>query len=496
MSESSDKSLPKYIMDELIANLYLFGLIKKSDKEGIMTHVPIGFTPSPIPESFFNKISFYQIAFNKILDKLSKDQTLLEEILTPIAEKNEFIQKCLEISKKAAAFENKSKVNLAFLRNDYMVDKNKKFIFLNDIKTLNFSLFSYSDKLKAFFQYFIKKYNEEFKKVLGESNIEKLPLDKADTVPTLAKSMIDAIKIIIGGDNENEYKKSLIVFVINPNNKMDFELKTLENYLYDNYEIRVKYMTLAEVPKQCTKDDQGIIKTEDKRISLFYFATGNSQNDYQEEGAWNGREMIELSNAVKCPSINLFLVSLEVFKNKLRDTEFIKKFITEELIINDMLRFFSQSNFIRDLPEDKQKEVLGNLFKNKEGFYVKNLRKDNESLFAGEKILTVIPSESAELTEDIKNLFVLEKIDSPDFDCTTIKEEKEAKIKGCSCFSVFGIIMSDATSLTVNKALSFLVRTLPKEEIQGEIFDNLCYLSLPLLVDMKISKDDVEPIKY
>ena len=41
---------------------------------------------------------------------------------------------------------------------------------------------------------------EEFKKFLGEENMEKIPLEKEDTIPNIAKSMIDAIKILTGGD--------------------------------------------------------------------------------------------------------------------------------------------------------------------------------------------------------------------------------------------------------------------------------------------------------
>ena len=38
-----------------------------------------------------------------------------------------------------------------------------------------------------------------------------------------------------------EVKGSLVVFVVNPEEKLNFELKMLENYLYDKYEINVKF---------------------------------------------------------------------------------------------------------------------------------------------------------------------------------------------------------------------------------------------------------------
>ena len=93
-----EKIIPENILEEIILYLYTHGLTMKSKSQGV-SHIPIMLTPSPIPKNIYDKIFFYQIAFNKIINKLSNDQKFLEEILTPIAEKDEFVKKNLEISK-------------------------------------------------------------------------------------------------------------------------------------------------------------------------------------------------------------------------------------------------------------------------------------------------------------------------------------------------------------------------------------------------------------
>ena len=75
-------------------------LIFKLKDQGVK-HLPIALYPSPLPRNLFDKIFFYQIAFNKIINKLSNDQPYLEKILETIASKNNFFQKLLEISKKS-----------------------------------------------------------------------------------------------------------------------------------------------------------------------------------------------------------------------------------------------------------------------------------------------------------------------------------------------------------------------------------------------------------
>ena len=94
-----EKNIPEDILQEIIMYLYTNGLIIKS-KNGGVSHIPIMLTPSPIPKNIYEKIFFYQLAFNKIINKLSNDQKFLEEILTPISEKDNFVKKNLEISKK------------------------------------------------------------------------------------------------------------------------------------------------------------------------------------------------------------------------------------------------------------------------------------------------------------------------------------------------------------------------------------------------------------
>ena len=94
-----EKNLCQEKILEFITSLYTKGLIYKLRESGVK-HLPLALYPSPIPRNLFDKIFFYQIAFNKILNKLSNDQPYLEKVLEPIASKNNFVQKLLEISKK------------------------------------------------------------------------------------------------------------------------------------------------------------------------------------------------------------------------------------------------------------------------------------------------------------------------------------------------------------------------------------------------------------
>jgi len=71
------------IVEEMIYYLYMKGIvIKNKDHTGVI-NAPISIFPSPIKKSFYNKIEFYQVAFNKLIDKMSRDVEFLKNTLDP-----------------------------------------------------------------------------------------------------------------------------------------------------------------------------------------------------------------------------------------------------------------------------------------------------------------------------------------------------------------------------------------------------------------------------
>ena len=191
LSEEEKKLCPNKI-SEYIQALYTRGLIEKMKDIGVK-HVPISLTPSPIPKNLFEKIFFYQIAFNKIYNKLSNDQAFIEKTLEPISSKDNHIQKLLEISKKSISNEKRQKIKLSFFRNDYILDKDQKFLFLKEFNTncSNFE-FSFTNILLNFFDYYSQKYKKDFSKY-KEKNV-KISQNKGNKIEKISETIIKEIK--------------------------------------------------------------------------------------------------------------------------------------------------------------------------------------------------------------------------------------------------------------------------------------------------------------
>ena len=117
------------------------------------------------------------------------------------------------------------KIQLGIFRNDYMVDKTKKFIYQIEINTIASSMGTFSDKLKGFFNYFSKKYSELYSNFKSEN----VPLEKENVIDNIAYSMNAAIKLFSPDNHTN----TVIVFVVQENERNEFDQRLIEVTLWE-----------------------------------------------------------------------------------------------------------------------------------------------------------------------------------------------------------------------------------------------------------------------
>ena len=73
-------------------------------------------------------------------------------------------------------------------------------------------------------------------------------------------------------------------------------------------------MTMSEVGEgSASLDSEGrlIHKESGLEVSVVYFRIGYMPHNYDPPLSWEGREILERSQAIKCPSIDLQLVTVK-----------------------------------------------------------------------------------------------------------------------------------------------------------------------------------------
>ena len=477
LSEEEKNLCPKKI-SEFIQGLYTRGLIEKMKEVGVK-HVPISLTPSPIPRNLFEKIYFYQIAFNKIYNKLSNDQAFIEKILEPISLKDNHIQKLLEISKKSINNEKKQKIKLSFFRNDYILDKDQKFLFLKEFKTncCNFE-FSFTNILLNFFNYYSEKYKKDFSKY-KDKNVE-IPQNKGNEIEKFSDAIIEAIKLAFPQD----YKSSNILFIVNEEqNKYDFHLENLRNELFNKHQIRSYKLLLNEVNAKITKDEEGNLLKDGNKISLVYF-NSMDKNDFKDEDSYKALEFIELSKAIKVPDINTYLSSLKIFQYYLSKPDIIMHYNHNELIINDILRFFGGIYYLPDKSKEERNDLFEKIKTSPDNYILKSTEEKT-----GDNLKQIINSiGEGDLPDELVNGIIVEKYNPPEHESIIIKNENSKIEKVVSEYSIFGIILMNENNLVINKSVSFLIKT----GIKGESLD---IYDLPCLVETKIEPNLIHKVE-
>ena len=472
-----EKNIPENILNEMTMYLYTNGLIMKS-KTGGVSHIPIMLTPSPLPQNVYDKIFFYQIAFNKLINRLSNDQKFLEEVLTPIAEKDEFVRKNLEISKKLVNYEHKQKIKLGIFRNDYLFDKVQNFLLFTEYNTIASSMGTFTDRIKKFYSHFSEKYPEVFKKYK-----EKLvPTDGFENVEKFTEAMVEGIKLGF----PQQYKDSIIVFVVQKNETNLFDQYSLSEELYNKYKMLSKRLTLNEIKKNCVQDEQGNLTINGKLISMFYFRAAYCESDFPDEESWQGRELIELSTAIKIPDINTFLTTFKIFQYELSKPQIMMHYCNNDLLINDVLRFFGGIYYIKDMDQEKQKELFSQIKRDPNKYILKPMREGGGNNITGDKLKELIPEEGNEPNDLLKVSVIVDKIDAAVHESIVLKNEKINIQNSISEFSIYGIILTNENSLVMNKSVSFLVRTKNKDDTEGGIMEGAGAVDLPCLLDVKL----------
>lgn len=101
-----------------------------------------------------------------------------------------------------------------------------------------------------------------------------------------------------------------ILFIVQDSERNAFDQRSLEYHLLEDHAIQTARLTLPQIAKsaQLNKDRRLIVpkvtaEGETSEISVVYFRAGYGPADYSSKSEWDARRLLELSTAIKCPTI-------------------------------------------------------------------------------------------------------------------------------------------------------------------------------------------------
>ncbi|EGR32884.1 hypothetical protein IMG5_067890 [Ichthyophthirius multifiliis] len=352
---------------------------------------------------------------------------------------DDFLNRFLKIAEKADKCPKIQKIQMAFLRNDVMFSAEKQKWLQIEFNLIAVSFTFIAEQVQqlqkglknSYFKYFFQEYQI---------------LDKS-TKYMVVEALFQAFQLY-------NNPKSQILIVVSEFEGNIYDQRYLEYQLAKKYGILAKRRTFQELIKQVHVDDELRLFVENDEIAIVYFRTGYTPEQYPSEEAWEIREKIELTKAIKCPSINLKLINFKKIQEVLQKEGVLGKFLQEEKDQEAIKENFAE---ILDFEnEEEQQNLIIETKKHPEKYVLKPQREGGDNNIYGEKISTFLEKITV---QERKNYILMEKIVPQPHICLMVRNRE---IEAQACVAELGIMsyfIFEGNNIIQSKQGGYLVRS-------------------------------------
>lgn len=292
--------------------------------EDSLQFAPFTLLPSPFPKREFQIALELQPTLNLLINSVAHDYEFLKRVLASTIAVDPFIATLFQIYEEVLQHGAPQIYSLGLLRSDMMLESSceKKKLFGGtvadhksseeesvaqekfkcvyccfkqvEINTIAAGFGHMGPASRAIHQYVLRELGEE-------RQIDKLPENRA--LEEMSLAIIKAWELY-------DHQQAVILFIIEdmPFNICDqrfheFKIQELRP------EIRVIRKTLTQISRE-SRIANGRLEVKGGVVGVVYFRAGYEPQHYPTKAEWEARLIIELSNAIKCPSINYHLAGM------------------------------------------------------------------------------------------------------------------------------------------------------------------------------------------
>lgn len=459
LSAENENALLENLQQWLLAN----GLVMypPNFSSHLASHAPITVFPTPFPKHLFENGLRVQSAFNELYaNAITKEKAWLNEIIDSLAKFDEdFTGNLFKTYKKALDHGNgklAQPLTLGIFRSDYMINKDTDSIKQIEFNTVSVSFMGLANRVGRAHNYLNRLgcYDDNYSmKYYGE-----------DEIP-VSSSIDDVAAGLASANNEyNEGKenaKTVVLFIVQPGERNCFDQRHIEYALLENHSIKSYRYTLENVVDHTTINSGKLyIKSTMDEVSIVYYRSGYSPSDYSSdaETTWNARFHLEISSAIKCPSLLTQLSGSKKVQQVLTERGMVKKLLPEasDDVLESLLSTFVVIHPLDDSEEGKKAKKLA--FEEPHRFVLKPQREGGGNNVYKEDI----PDHLKKLPESEWAAYILmELISPPTHKNKIIREGKLYHEDIISELGVFGTIVfnEETGEIKLNKTAGHLLRS-------------------------------------
>jgi len=411
-------------------------------------HAPFSLYPYQYPLQSFNKAIKLSCIFNKVIDRISRNTSWLLNTLKSTASGDPFTGRLLDIYDTINKEGIKQHVALGLLRSDYMLhiqDNDPRTFLQVEINTIASSFGSLSTKISEMHRSF----------EVNRNIPENIALD--ELCDGLAAAHYEYIRQIkkLQLYNNNYHNKIQILMIIQPGEANFADQRLLHLQLVKKYRnsISLKRVTLAEMYNHGSiNQTTSELYYDGNPVSVVYFRSGYTPDDYPTDKEWDARLMIERSFSIKCPNIGYHLAGTKKVQEVISTKEILTNFVDSTEDLTALLECFAglhnldiinQSDSIIKEVENTKKKVLAS----PSSFVMKPQREGGGNNIYGNDIVNALSTMS---DQEIAAYIIMERIQPPSQNAILIRNGAIIEAS-CHCeLGIYGIFIGDGSDESYN----------------------------------------------
>lgn len=320
-----------------------------SQTEHSVCSYPVGVSvyPTPFPKLEFHRAMEMQSIYNELYMAIARDEEWLHDVTKELISTQPLANALWAIYRQSKAAGVVQEISAAIYRSDYMLHMNAKSSSPNDLseatlKQVEFNTFScagasHAKRVADMHRYMTRTgaYNLES---ATEQHSDALSLPSNDNIESLA-SLLASAHAAYGAPKNKTAKRTAVLYIVQPHNFNIADERPIEYALWNRdppvptYRLNWGDDTLQHTSLTDTHEllfhPPGLAARDPLEVSVIYMRAGYEGHEYDHVG-WQTRLRLEMSSAIKCPSILSHISTFKKVQQALTAPGELERFLSPE----------------------------------------------------------------------------------------------------------------------------------------------------------------------
>jgi len=474
----------------------IYGAGLSDPMSSAVVHAPFSLLPTAYPRDAFEKGVAAAPLFNTLMDAIASDTTYLQEVLATAALYDDFTASLLQILEETTPERDSFKTagrnaDLAITRSDYMLHTPTNSLLQVEINTIASSFGCLSTLTSRLHKHLLEWAGAD------PAVLECLPHN--DAMETIADGMGVAIKTYM--THSKKHSAAVMVMVVQPGEQNAYDQRWLSLTLWQRHGIKTLRLSLHDIAQR------GVLDTNSNQLTiggnivgLVYFRAGYTPTDYPSTTEWDGRRLVEKSDAFKCPSVPWQLAGAKKVQQDLtrpgvvekwiknpEDAAFLRSFFAGQWGFDDDDTDADNSSYsqeemeLRRLSIESTKAAVQDAIVRPEGYVLKPQREGGGNNLYSQALKEKL-SNPKTYNSSLGAYVLMERILPPARKAVLVRNGATMETETLSEVGVYGVMVRRGGKVLMNREAGHLVRTKTATSDEGGVAAGFAVLDSPLLV--------------